>query len=102
MRDSFLERDTYWDEEEDQTYDWDSAEEEEEPVDETGDEEEDLSDAAWVEYEALEEDADGIFEPAEGADAEDAGAGVYEAEEEPELYESVRSEERRVGKECTG
>ena len=48
MRDSFLERDTYWDEEEDQTYDWDSAEEEEEPVDETGDEEEDLSDAAWV------------------------------------------------------
>jgi hypothetical protein len=49
MRDSFLERDTYWDEEEDQTYDWDSAEEEEEPVDETGDEEEDLSDAAWVE-----------------------------------------------------
>ena len=92
MRDSFLERDTYWDEEEDQTYDWDSAEEEEEPVDETGDEEEDLSDAAWVEYEALEEDADGIFEPAEGADAEDAGAGVYEAEEEPELYESVEDD----------
>ncbi|HBA48520.1 MAG TPA: hypothetical protein DCZ91_12125 [Lachnospiraceae bacterium] len=65
-RDSFLQRDTYWDEEDDQEYDWDSAEEEEESVEEIEDEDDyESPDSSGVEYEALEEGADGVFEPEE-------------------------------------
>ncbi len=96
-RDSFLERDTYWDEDDDQEYDWDSAEEEEESVEEIDAEEDyESPDSSGVEYEALEEGVDGIFEPEEkirvykepedmavSAESWQLEADAYEPEQEP-------------------